>query len=100
MSAPDQSPRARPEPYPSTRTAVAPRGRISDPRLAIPLGLVILAVGVFSLVVILSRSGPIGLGILIAAMAWSLGGFILWIGVARWRWMRAEKRRTGRYPAV
>lgn len=87
------------EPYPETRTAPAPDGRISDPRAAIPLALFLMAIGV--LVLVLTFQDGKGLvGIVVCGVTWGLGLTILRIGLARWRWMRTVRSETGSYPEV
>ncbi len=88
------------EPFPETRTAVAPRGRISDPRYTVPLAVLMLAVGGFALWSITDKGGPAALGWAILVITWGFAGVFLWVSARRWAWMRAHRRATGRYPEV
>lgn len=88
------------EPYPETRTAVAPRGRISDPRYTVPLALLLLAVGAFVLWSVTDKGGPEALGWTFFLVTWGFGAVFLWISTRRWAWMRTHRTATGRYPEV
>ena len=88
------------EPFPETRTAVAPRGRISDPRYTVPLALFLLAVGAFTLWSVTDQGGPAALGWTFFLVTWGFAAAFLWISARRWAWMRAHRRSTGHYPEV
>lgn len=88
------------EPFPETRTAGAPHGRISDPRYTVPLALLLLAVGAFILWSVTDKGGPAALGWIFFLVTWSFAVFFLWVSARRWAWMRAHRRATGRYPEV
>jgi hypothetical protein len=75
-----------------------PRGGVTDPRVAVPSGLMLTVFGVF-----LGIAAPDGLGgggVLLALAVLGGGLTYLGLGVARWRFLRRSGERPGGDPPL